>query len=84
MSDDAERLCFYEGEVRPGEAVLKLFTVDAKVPLIVMAHNRPTEEEDDEEIDFPTDPAEDFMSLVRTGFPARAYIEAWLAVHVIG
>jgi hypothetical protein len=37
ISEDRERLCFYDGEIRPGEAVLKMFTVDAKVSRIVMA-----------------------------------------------
>jgi hypothetical protein len=85
VSDDAERLCFHDGEVRPGEAVLKMFTIDAKVPRIVMAHNRSTEEEDEDEIDFPSvDPDMDFLDQVRAGFPARPYIEAWLPTTTLG
>jgi len=87
VSDDAERLCFYDGEVRPGEAVLKLFTVHTKVPLITMAHNRPTEEEDEEDIDYPVDPdtlpEARFTTQVRKGFAPRAFIEAWLPVTVV-
>jgi hypothetical protein len=84
VSDDAERLCFYNGEIRPGEAVLKMFTVDAKASRITMAHNRPTEEEEEEEIEFPIAPdEEEFRDRVRRGFPARAYIEAWLPATVV-
>jgi hypothetical protein len=48
VAEDRERLCFYGGEIRPGEAVLKMFTVDAAISRIVMAHNRPTTFDEDD------------------------------------
>ena len=84
ISDTAERLCFHDGEIRPGEAVLKMFTVEAAVPRITMAHNRATEEEDEDEIEFPTlDPDEAFSDSIRNGFAAKPFIETWLPSQVI-
>jgi hypothetical protein len=82
VTDAGDRLCFYDGEIRPGEAVLKMFTVEAKVSRIVMAHNRPTEEEEEgDDIDFPTtEPGGDPVDSIRRGFPAKPYIEAFLPV----
>jgi Family of unknown function (DUF6423) len=82
IAPDRERLCFFRGEIRPGEAVLKTFTVETTVPRIVMAHNRPTEEEEDgDDIDFPTtEPDAEFMDRIRDGFAPKPYIEAFLPV----
>ena len=82
VSPAGDRLCFHEGEIRPGEAVLKTFTVETTVPRIVMAHNRPTEEEEEgDDIDFPTtEPEPDFLDRIRDGFPPKPYIEAFLPV----
>jgi hypothetical protein len=90
IAEELDRLCFYHGEVRPGEAVLKLFTIEASYPRIVMAHNRALEEPDDDEIiEFPLPPGEDapvqdrLSSRVRQGFAPRPYIEAFLPVTVV-
>jgi len=91
VTDDRERLCFYGGEIRPGEAVLKMFTIDAAIPRIVMAHNRVgIAEEDDEDdglIEIPElpDPAtepEEALNRVRAGFAPRPYIESFLPVRL--
>ncbi len=37
---------FYGGEIRPGEPILKFYTIETRVPRIVMAHNRITDEAD--------------------------------------
>lgn len=90
VTDDRERLCFYGGEIRPGESVLKMFTVDAAIPRIVMAHNRPTISEDDDDgglIDIPELPepttSPDQLDRIRSGFPPRPYIESFLPVHIV-
>lgn len=40
VTEDRERFCFYGGEIRPGEPILKQFTLDTKIPRIVMSHLR--------------------------------------------
>ena len=39
---------FYGGEIRPGEPILKFYTIETRVPRIVMSHNRIIDEADAE------------------------------------
>lgn len=71
ISEDRERFCFFDGDIRPGEPILKQFTLDTKIPRIVMSHNRPT---------LPLQPGPDGAApdVVRNGFTPKPYIESWV------
>jgi hypothetical protein len=40
MTPDQDRITFYDGEVRPGEAVLKMFTIEAARKRAIVSHAR--------------------------------------------
>ncbi|HLX51520.1 MAG TPA: DUF6423 family protein [Streptosporangiaceae bacterium] len=86
VPEDRSRITFYGGEVRPGEAILKMYTLDAKVPRIVMAHARELDEGDDEpdeEVPAPPEESELPEARIRRGLPAKPYIEVFLPVTLI-
>jgi hypothetical protein len=84
VPDDRSRVTFYDGEIRPGEAILKIFELQTKLPRIVMAHNRMDEEEEvEDEQAVPTSPDE-VEARVVAGFTAKPYIEAFLPVELVG
>ncbi|HLG65693.1 MAG TPA: DUF6423 family protein [Ktedonosporobacter sp.] len=70
------RLTFYDGEVRPGEAVLKMFTIRTPVPRIVMAHDR-------EKDPWMGMTSEQMLAKVKEGHPPRPYIEVYLPVRLV-
>lgn len=80
MTPDQRRLTFYEGEVRPGEAVLKVFTVECSKRRPTYAHARYSP--------ITTDSPERYSDaldrLVADGIPARPVIELIVPVTVIG
>lgn len=82
VPEDRSRITFYDGEVRPGEAVLKMYTLDTEVPRIVMAHGRELDVIDDEPEPIGDEP-ESVESRVRRGLPAKPYIEVFLPVTLI-
>ena len=70
------RLTFYDGVVRPGEAVLKTFPVKSPVPRIVMAHGR------------MKDPwlevtPEQMRAIVKEGLPPKPCVEVILPVRLV-
>lgn len=79
MTPDQRRLTFYDGEVRPGEAILKVFSLDSTGRRPVYAHARyspvSTEGEDFEQR---------LETLVRDGMPQRPVVELIVPVTVIG
>jgi len=80
MTPDLRRLTFYEGEVRPGEAVLKVFSVETgkRRPAYAHAQYSPVS----------TDSAEasglSLERLVADGLPQRPVLELIVPVTVIG
>jgi hypothetical protein len=85
VAEDRSRVTFYDGEIRPGEAILKIFELQTKLPRIVMAHNRMDEEEDVEDGEQATPTAPDEVEArVVAGFAAKPYIEAFLPVELVG
>lgn len=70
------RLTFYDGVVRPGEAVLKMFTIKTGVPRIVMAHGR----EQDPWLEVTP---EQMLAIVKEGLRARSCVEVILPVRFV-
>lgn len=80
MSPDHRRLTFYDGEVRPGEAVLKVFTIETTKQRPAYAHARyspVTPESQDLH-------AKNLEQIVANGMPQRPVIEVIVPVTVIG
>jgi Family of unknown function (DUF6423) len=90
---DRERLVFFDGCIRPGESILKMFTVDTAVSRIVMAHDRIIEEEETEEVEFPVEPVptpvddpssrSSFDVMIRDGFTSDSVIEVFVPVTLV-
>jgi hypothetical protein len=80
MTPDARRLTFYEGEVRPGEAVLKMFTLETSERRPAYAHARysPITSDNQQHI------SQRLEQIVTNGIPQRPVIEAIVPVTVIG
>jgi Family of unknown function (DUF6423) len=80
MTPDLRRLTFYDGEVRPGEAVLKVFTIETQGRRPVYAHARYSP--------IATDTAEKSAAtlekLISDGMPQRPVVELIVPVTVIG
>ncbi|OZM72039.1 hypothetical protein CFN78_17385 [Amycolatopsis antarctica] len=80
ITPDQRRLTFYEGEVRPGEAVLKVFELEttARRPAYMHARYSP----------LPADSAETSAGkldrLVTDGMPQRPVLETIVPVTIIG
>jgi hypothetical protein len=80
MTPDQRRLTFYDGEVRPGEAVLKVYTLEAggRKPNYSYSRYSP----------IATDTAEQSQQtldeLITNGMPQRPVIELIVPVTVIG
>jgi hypothetical protein len=91
IAADGSRITFFNGVIRPGEAILKAFAVDTDVPQITMSHNRVTRIEEDEEDEggagdpWPTEePTEEpTESEIQAGFPRRPQVETILPVTVV-
>ncbi|MFJ7219509.1 DUF6423 family protein [Amycolatopsis sp. NPDC098790] len=80
MTPDQRRLTFYDGEVRPGEAVLKVYTLEAGGRKPNYSYSRYTP--------IATDTAEQSQQtleeLITNGMPQRPVIELIVPVTVIG
>jgi hypothetical protein len=80
MTPDLRRLTFYDGEVRPGEAVLKVFELECTQRRPTYAHARYSPISSDA----PEQSAESLDKLVADGMPHRPVIEMIVPVTVIG
>lgn len=80
MTPDLRRLTFYDGEVRPGEAVLKVFEIecDKRRPTYSHARYSPVTADSAEKS------AENLQKLITDGMPERPAIEMIVPVTVIG
>jgi hypothetical protein len=80
LTPDQRRLTFYDGEVRPGEAVLKVFEIDTtqRRPMYVHAKYSPISTDTAEQS------AETLERLIADGMPQRPVIELIVPVTVIG
>jgi hypothetical protein len=80
MTPDARRLTFYDGEVRPGEAVLKVFTLETSGRRPTYAHARysPITSEGAD------DHTEKLQKLISDGMPQRPVVELIVPVTIIG
>lgn len=80
MTPDQRRLTFYDGEVRPGEAVLKVYTLETSGRRPSYAYSRYSP--------IATDTAEQsaqtLEQLVRDGMTQRPVVEVIVPVTVIG
>lgn len=76
VSEARDRVTFYEGEIRPGEAILKIYTVDTTMPEIRMSHSRCA----CEIVAVQSLPLE---GLVKQGLPQKPFIEATLPVEYV-
>lgn len=79
ISESRERFCFYDGEIRPGEPILKQFTIDTVIPRIVMSHNRnvPTIENTT-----AVDP-DQTPQWVLDGLKPKPYVESWVPARIV-
>ncbi len=80
MTPDLRRLTFYDGEVRPGESVLKVYSIECTKTRPSYAHARWSPVA----TDTPEQTAEKLERLVTDGMPQRPVIELVIPVTVIG
>ncbi|MEJ3747482.1 DUF6423 family protein [Actinomycetes bacterium KLBMP 9797] len=80
LTPDQRRLTFYDGEVRPGEAVLKVFSIETggRRPVYAYARYSPVAS------DTPEASATTLQQLVSDGMPQRPVVELIVPVTVIG
>jgi len=80
MTPDQRRLTFYDGEVRPGEALLKMYSMEtsARRPTYSYSRYSPIA------TDTPEKSAEILERLVAEGMPQRQVIEVIVPVMVVG
>ena len=80
MTPDQRRLTFYDGEVRPGEALLKMYSLDTGVrrPTYTYSRYSPIATDTVEKS------AETLERLIAEGMPQRQVIEVIVPVTVIG
>ena len=79
LTPDMRRLTFYDGEVRPGEAVLKVFEIESTKRRPAYAHARYSPVSADQE-----NSEERLRKLIAEGLPQRPVIESIVPVTVIG
>jgi hypothetical protein len=80
MTPDLRRLTFYDGEVRPGEAVLKMYSIETSKRRPAYAHTQYSPVASDS----PETSAQTLERLVADGIPARPVIELIVPITVIG
>jgi hypothetical protein len=80
MTPDLRRLTFYEGEVRPGEALLKVYTLETSQRRPMYSYSRYSPVSSDS----PEKSAQTLDELVADGMPQRPVIEVIVPVTVIG
>lgn len=80
LTPDLRRLTFFDGEVRPGEAVLKVFEIECEQRRPAYAHARysPVAADNAEQS------AESLQKLIADGMPQRPTIEVIVPLTVIG
>jgi Family of unknown function (DUF6423) len=80
MTPDQRRLTFYDGEVRPGESLLKMYSLEtmARRPTYAYSHYSPVTAESAE------DSAGKLQQMITNGLPSRPLIELIVPVTVIG
>jgi len=79
LTPDLRRLTFFDGEVRPGEAVLKVFEIESTSRRPTYAHARYTPITSDAEAS-----SESLEKLVADGMPQRPVIELIVPVTIVG
>nr|WP_245811854.1 DUF6423 family protein [Actinophytocola xinjiangensis] len=80
LTPDQRRLTFYDGEVRPGEAVLKVFEIESEGRRPAYAHARYSPVSADS-----AEKSEDLLQeMISNGMPQRPVIEVIVPVTVIG
>jgi uncharacterized protein DUF6423 len=80
VTPDGRRLTFYDGEVRPGEAVLKVFTIETSGQRPAYAHARYSPISADD----PNQLATKLEEIVADGIPQRPVVELVVPVTIIG
>lgn len=80
MTPDMRRLTFYDGEVRPGEALLKMYSLEtsSRKPAYVHSRYSPVV------ADGPVKSPEELEAMIADGLPQRPVIEVIVPVTVIG
>jgi hypothetical protein len=80
MTPDLRRLTFFDGEVRPGEALLKVYTMETtgRKPAYVSSRYSPIT------ADTPMKTPEQIEELVANGLPQRPVVEVIIPVTTIG
>jgi hypothetical protein len=80
MTPDQRRLMFYDGEVRPGEALLKVYSLEtsARRPVYTYSRYSPVTAEDMEHSQ------ERLRTMMTDGLPQRPVVELIVPVTVIG
>lgn len=80
MTPDQRRLTFYDGEVRPGESLLKMYSMETESRRPMYLHSRysPISTESAEKS------AETLQKLIADGMPQRPTVEVIIPVTVIG
>lgn len=80
MTPDGHRITFYDGEVRPGEAVLKMFTIECARRRGLVSHGRfsPSPTESPKKV---KDMVEEYVT---NGMPPKPLIEVVIPVTLIG
>jgi uncharacterized protein DUF6423 len=80
MTPDLRRITFFDGEVRPGEAVLQMFSIECTTRTPSHTHSRfsPIATDSSEQT------AERIEQMVADGMPQRPVIELIVPVTVIG
>lgn len=78
LTPDHRRLTFYDGEVRPGEAVLKVFTIETTKNRPAYAHARYSP------VSADAVNQESLQNVVSNGMPQRPVVELIVPVTVIG
>ncbi|MGQ0841202.1 DUF6423 family protein [Actinokineospora sp.] len=80
LTPDLRRLTFHDGEVRPGEAVLKVFDLECSTRRPTYAHSRYCAVATDS----PEQTAAALERMIADGMPQRPMIEMIVPVTVIG
>lgn len=79
MTPDMRRLTFYDGEVRPGEALLKMYSLETNSRKPAYMHSRYSPMPDGQ-----MKTPEEIERMIADGLPQRPVIEVIVPVTVIG
>jgi uncharacterized protein DUF6423 len=80
MTPDMRRLTFFDGEVRPGEALLKMYSLETNSRKPAYVHSRYSPIASDSAAKTP----QDIERMIADGLPQRPVIEVIVPVTVIG